>query len=140
MSEEFLEATIPCKDCLVRAACHDLERSNEEFKDILKQFRSIGLFPPQINADQKNYRKCLIECWANLGYRFVNRISDGDKKDDPIFINPRLAMIIKEFAYLAQWIINSESWRYSKMYPFDQSEIEHKLKRIESMIKNARVA
>jgi hypothetical protein len=134
MSEEFFEGVIPCRGCLVRAVCQDLNMVPEELKKRLTEFRSTCLLPPQPNSQEKNYRKCLLECWANLGYRLVYRMSDGDKKEDPVFINPRLAVLIKELAYLSQWIINSSSWAEGKIYEFDLFEITHKLRRIESLI------
>lgn len=126
MSDEFIQFTFPCGECIVRAACKDKPTAKE---DLYGPAGKLCLALPKIK--DKSYHKMLIECWANLGFNLLNHVSKlelpiGVNKDNQVPSSYIRAMhqMTKAIGYM----VNSTSWREGKLLPFDKMELDEKLK------------
>lgn len=127
MSNEFIQFTFPCTDCIVRAACKNKPTAKE---DLYSGISRPCLALPSYKED-KSYHKMLVECWANLGWTILEAIQKreeppGTNKDNKVPSSYIRAM--HQMASTIQYMVNSTSWHEGKLLPFDQWEINEKLK------------
>jgi len=140
MSLEFLQFTIPCETCIVQAICQDKKSVH---KDINKRI-SLCLALPEWDINKKVHLKGLLECWANLGEALCQNLSSvklENKRrmaDDPknsTSIPDEYIDFLTIIASTLQWVVNSTSWKKGELYNFDSSEIELKIKNVESYLR-----
>jgi len=128
MSQEFVQFTFPCSDCIVRAACKDQERLT--VKDLYNTKSAKCLTIPKLE-DDKSYHKVLMECMANL---FKDIMGSVQKDEDPIGVNKenklpyRYVTLFYQMACAMQYMVNSTSWKIGELKDFDRDEINRKLK------------
>lgn len=131
MSDEFLEFQFPCKECLVRAVCEEKPRiTGSDKKKLLERDRTHCLTLPYVSED-KHYHKMLIECWANMGQSMFCEVGNienpkGTNRDLKVPIN--YIFMLRTLADIAQYIVNSTSWRREQLEDFDRDEINRKVK------------
>ena len=104
-SEHFYQLDMPCIDCLVAAICKD-KPTETTFKH--------GVFPMVLaikkwDESKKVYRKGLIECWANLGWKIFSHMRTSEFRELPDEITPEFLDVLIEMANTIQYIINSTS-------------------------------
>jgi len=140
MSLEFLQFTIPCETCIVQAMCQDKKNVP---KDINKHIQTC-LALPEWDMDKKSYLKGLLECWVNLGEGICQKLSRAKLEnkrrmaDDPknsTSIPDEYIDFLTIIASTLQWVVNSTSWKKGELYNFDSSEIELKIKNVESYLR-----
>lgn len=134
MSNEFVQFIFPCTECLVRAACKDKVKNNDN--NTIHLYDNVNprcLAVPKLSQDV-TYMKGLIECCINLGTSIQNSMR---KTEDPHTcretnnnIPMQYVILMGQIAYLLQWIINSQSWSDGILHEFDRIEIKNKLKAI----------
>lgn len=126
MSDEFIQFDFPCSDCIVRAAC--------KYKPTAKDDLYGGAGLPCLAlpmVKEKSYHKMLIECWANLGFDLLQNVQ---KRNSTAKINidnkvpSAYIQAMHQMASTIQYMVNSTSWHEGKLLPFDQWEINKKLK------------
>lgn len=123
MSKEFVEFNFPCIECLVRAACQDKPIIIKDLADSANP-RCIAM--PNVNHnDKESYTKAFLECWANIGWRAIQRV----KSEDAERIPPKYIDFLIDNIGLLQWIINSQSWEDGEMHDFDLYEAKRKLEK-----------
>ncbi len=130
MSQDFVQFTFPCKDCLVRAACTE-KPENEAIKHLFYDNRprclAVPKFPPDIT-----YQKGLLECWTNLGVDIINSLRKSEDPKTQTEKHNKIPMqyvtLMSHMLYLLQWISNSTSWGLGELKDFDQHEIKLKIK------------
>lgn len=122
-SEKFKQVSIPCKDCLVTAACQDKQSFNAD-----KLFNFM-LVMESWDESKKVYRKGLIECWANQGWDLFSHMRSSEFNGLPKEITPEFIDFFIEIASLLQWIVNSTSWQNGEKFDFDVTEIKRKLEK-----------
>ncbi len=132
MSQDFIQFTFPCKDCVVRAACTE-KPENETIKHLFNDPNSPRcLAVPNLPSDI-TYHKGILECWANLGVDIINSTQKSEDPKTQIEKHNNIPIqyvdLIGHMSYLLQWIIHSTSWRLGELKDFDQSEIDLKIKR-----------
>lgn len=129
MSEKFLQVMIPCKDCLVRAACQD-KRKTSLREDKIHNFMLVMEI---WDTHEKCYKKGLMECWANMGWEIFSHLKSDDftgmKESAPEFLD-----LLVELTGLIQWIIHSTSWEKGEKFEFDKFEIRSKLEKAKGWI------
>jgi len=131
MSDEFLEFHFPCKECLVRAVCEEKPEINDtDKKRLIERDRTHCLTLPYV-SDEKHYHRMIIECWANLGWRVFNSVSNVENPvgvSDPMKVPIRFVFWLRDIANIMQYIVNSTSWETGKLEDFDKDEINRKVK------------
>ena len=129
MSESFIQVTIPCKNCLVAAACQDKKKLNDDIYDSMLAISKFDL-------SKKIYRKGLIECWANLGWNIISNMRDTEVKNKTKESIPEFMDLLIELTALLQWMVNSTSWKKGQKFGFDKTEITRRLEAAIGYIKN----
>jgi len=131
MSDEFLEFQFPCKECLVRAVCEEKpDITDKEREMLIGRERTHCLTLPYVSED-KHYHKMLIECWANMGHNMfvqVQNIENPVGTSDPLKVPINYIFMLRTMAEIAQYIVNSTSWKLPKLQDFDRDEINRKVK------------
>jgi hypothetical protein len=130
MSEEFKNVIIPCKDCLVLAACQDVKIIKETLNTTFPHM----LVMEKWDTNKKCYKKGIMECWANLGWDIFSSIRTyefaGMKSSAPVLLN-----LFVELTALMQWIVNSTSWERGETFDFDISEIKKRIQTAKGWVK-----
>jgi hypothetical protein len=124
-SVEFTQINIPCKDCLVQAACKDKDTIHDKLKhhDLFNFLLALRRW----DESKKVYRKGLLEAWANLGWKILENTRTDEFRGLPPEVSPVYLDLLIELSALIQWIINSSSWREGKKFDFDIREIKDRL-------------
>jgi len=132
MSQEFIQFNFPCTDCLVRAACKEKPKNNEDVKlydNINPRCLTLPKFPSKIA-----HTKGLLECWANLGVKIITNMQKTEDsktfRETKSNIPMHYIILMGQISYLLQWMINSESWENGELKDFDIREIREKCKHI----------
>ena len=125
LSEQFIELSMPCTECIVAAICKDKPRSILKKDDIFPFVLAMRKF----DEKKKIYRKGLIECWANMGWRLVSNMRTSEYKQFPKNVAPEFVDVLIELSNTIQYIINSKSWRDGEKHDFDKSEIALRIKK-----------
>lgn len=126
-SQKFTQVSIPCKDCLVKAACKDKPRLSEDifaFMLVMKKW----------DEKQKVYRKGLIECWANMGWDIFSSMRSSEFDEIPKNLAPQFVDVLIELSSLIQWIIHSTSWQKGEKFDFDIAEIKRKIEKAKGWV------
>jgi len=129
MSETFIEYVFPCKDCIVRAAC-----SKSTTPESIQR-NGLSLAIP-VFEQGKTYHKGIMECWANLGKKILDKVSktensDGKQRDNlPI----KYVFLLAQMTNIICYTINSTSWREGQVYQFDRDEIRKNLNILSRML------
>ena len=132
-SEKFIEGRIPCKECIVRAACEDAKHIPN-----INRLDGRAFYLPI--APYKCTMKVASECWANLGKSIMSNIRtldiarESSYHEKDIFINKQLVDFLLSLTYLIQYIIDSKSWKYSTVDYYDITEIRIKFKQCEQWL------
>jgi len=127
MSNEFVQFTFPCTDCLVRAAC------NQKGKPPIKIQRKTCLAIPEWDQNKKTYIKGLYECLINLSWdatKSLRQLKYDTNSNLANSIPSEYINFLIDILGTLQWIINSTSWREGELYNFDSIEIKNKLKHL----------
>lgn len=125
MSQNFIEFTFPCTECLVAAACR--ERKQIKSKDLVdgpsSRVRCLAL---PMYDDKNSYQKSFLECVANIAWRVVEQLNE----DRNMQIPEQYRHFLIEYLGVFQYIINTTSWRENldEVAFFDKDEIKRKLK------------
>ena len=126
MSQNFIEFTFPCKECLVAAACR--ERKTIKTKDLVDAMTGSGIrcLALPMYDDRSSYQKNFIECVANIAWRVTNQLNE----DRNMKIPEQYRHFLIEYLGVFQYIINTTSWRENlkEVASFDKNEIKRKLK------------
>lgn len=131
MSEEFITFNFPCRECIVRATCKTIP-TEKPIRDLFDQGSVRCLAMPLIDTEDMTYTKVLIECWANFGHKIICQMSKTEDPRTSMETNNQVPMqlvsMLGHLVGLAQWIVNSTSWREGTLQDFDRREINLKSK------------
>jgi hypothetical protein len=123
MSQDFIEFTFPCSDCLVAAACR--ERKDIKKKDLVDQDRTRCLALRAFDPKTSSYQKSFLEQMANITWRFACELNE----DRDMKIPEQYRHFLIEYLGIFQYIINTTSWRENLplVEEFDKDEVKRKL-------------
>jgi len=136
MSEDFIQFTFPCKDCVVAAICKEKPKNAKEL--ILEHGHAVRcLTIPKFDDPLKSYHKGLLECWANIGhdilYTLEKQTSENLKTEKRNKIPRDFLYFMTHVSDILQWMVNSYSWKSGRSEDFDIKEINMKLKSLSFM-------
>ena len=93
-SRTFKQVTVPCKDCLVVAACEDKKREGNQLDNIFE----FMMVMERWDEKEKCYRKGLIECWANMGWQILSSMRDDEFREIPRHTAPEFLDLLIELS------------------------------------------
>ena len=131
MNQKFITVPIPCKDCLVQAAC------KKKIPIKVDDFYQTAILVPKWNEKEKVYKKGLIECWVDMGTKIRQRKDHKFPQDFPQHAQIAFLDALIEIINFLEYIVDSTSWRDGKRYQFDIDDLKEKLERVDYWL-NAR--
>ena len=135
MSENFIQYTFPCKECIVQSICKDGEQAIENIKHGLIDRPSLAV--PRFKDPDKSYHKGLIECWANIGIQIINgmmKSEDSNGKEVHNNIPYRYVCAIQQMTNIMGYMVNSTSWEKGETFEFDRTELARRLKHVKGWL------